>query len=67
MSAGPRAICWPRFCPGTPVRVSYQDPNTGVWIMLAMKNVVKGMYPMCTEWQSGWDKPYPPEIIQSPV
>jgi len=46
--------------PGTKVTVGYQDPNTGVWIQLDSQTVVKGMYPMCTQWLPGWNQPLPP-------
>jgi hypothetical protein len=45
--------------PGTWVRVSYQDPNTGDWLLLASEQATKGRFPMCTEWQKGWDMPFP--------
>jgi hypothetical protein len=42
--------------PGTMVKVSYKDPNTGLWVNLASLLSVHGSFPACV-YTPGWGQP----------
>jgi hypothetical protein len=44
--------------PFTQMKVGYKDPNTGLWINLAKRESVKGVYPIC-EYTPGFSFPDP--------
>jgi hypothetical protein len=42
--------------PGTLLRVSYKDPDSGRWVNLSSQGAVHGYFPTCS-YEPGWETP----------